>query len=68
LPFGTDYESYGPELFLFGTPKNLVVNTLEIFLQTKVIAWNYSKADGPFKDGDTLCEDNTNSVFTRAIP
>ncbi len=67
LPRGMDYESYGRELVIFGTPQQSGRYNLEVFLTVEPVILEFNDGDGAFEDGDTLCEDSTSRIYSLTI-
>jgi hypothetical protein len=67
LPRGMDYESYGRELVIFGTPQESGRFNIEVYLNVEAAILYYDESDGPFEDGDTLCKDSTSRWYSLSI-
>jgi hypothetical protein len=62
-----DYESYGRELVIFGTPQESGRFNIEVYLNVEAAILYYDESDGPFEDGDTLCKDSTSRWYSLSI-
>ncbi|PPK94908.1 hypothetical protein LY01_01661 [Nonlabens xylanidelens] len=67
LPAGMDYESYGRELVIYGTPRVSGRFTLDVYLNVEAPDSYYDEDDGLFEDGDDLCKDSTSRQYNLRI-